>query len=135
VAPLQATTTTDDLQQTSQQVLPILQEEVLTHIGQVASVVDSLFNLRTGDGNPHQTTTHTDPSEANLHFSQIIGSSATEASSLPISMAATPVVQINCCVQRIYFLHCLHDSLQPHFSGEDLVTMRQFKNDDPQLYC
>jgi hypothetical protein len=104
VAPFQAATTTDNLPCTFQHVLPVLQEEVLTHVGQVALNTASLFNLRTGDGNPPWTTTahadpshadqsHADLSRADLFFSQFSGSSATDARSLPISITGTPVEQ------------------------------------------
>jgi hypothetical protein len=94
VAPLQAATTiTDDLLRTFQHVMPAQQEEVLTHVSQVAPVTAGLFDLRTGDGNPSRTAAHAGPSKADLHSSQSTGSSTTDVRSLPISISGTPIEQ------------------------------------------
>jgi hypothetical protein len=94
VAPLQAATTiTDDLLQKFQHVMPAQQEEVLTHVSQVAPVTAGLFDLRTGDGNPCRTAVHADPPKADLLSSQSTGSSTTDVRSLPIFVTGTPVEQ------------------------------------------
>jgi hypothetical protein len=136
VAPLQAATTiTDDLLQTSQHVMPAQQEEVLTHVSQVTPVTAGLFDLRMGDWSPLQTAIHADPPEADLHSRQSTGSSTTDAGSLPHLHHWNPCRAIYPCTQRVYLLHCLHNSLQFRFSGGELITMRHFKHEDHKLQC